>query len=154
MNRRTFLEVAGLGAGLTLLAPSGAAQTMDGLAGSIAQAANRFLDTLDPTERSRASFAFSDAERTRWHWTTPAAVPRNGLALRDMSKAARAAALTLLRSSLSAAGYEQAVQITAVQLELGQDDGLYYVSIFGAPGAVSWVRDMTCRNTARLSGSA
>ena len=138
MKRRTFLEIAGLGAGLALLGSSSQAQTMDGLAGMMAQAAQRFLGTLTTSERSRASFAFDGAERTRWHWTTPAAVPRDGLALRDMSNASRVAALALLRSSLSAAGYEQAVQIIALQLELGQDDGLYYVSIFGAPGAGAW----------------
>lgn len=138
MNRRSFLEVAGLGAGLALLGSSGAAQTIDGLAGNIAQAANRFLDSLSASERSQASFAFPSAERTRWHWTTPAAVPRNGLALRDMSNISRAAALALLRTSQSAMGYEQAVQIIALQLELGQDDGLYYVSVFGAPGTGTW----------------
>jgi hypothetical protein len=137
MNRRTFLEVAGIGAGLAMLGSSGAAQTMDGLAGTMAQAAQRFLGTLSANDRSRASFAFSSTERTRWHWTTPAAVPRNGLALRDMGDASRAAALALLRSSLSATGYEQAVKIIALQLELGQDDGLYYVSVFGAPGVTS-----------------
>lgn len=138
MNRRTFLEVAGLGAGLALLGTSAQAQTMDGLATTMAQAAQRFLTTLTAAERSRASFAFSSEERTRWHWTTPAAVPRNGLALRDLSSASRVAALALLRSSLSLIGYEQAVKIIALQLELGQDDGLYYVSIFGAPGAGTW----------------
>ena len=138
MNRRAFLKVAGLGAGLALLGSSARAQTTEALAGTMAQAAERFLATLTATERSRASFAYANAERTRWHWTTPAAVPRNGLALRDMSDASRTAALALLRSSLSAAGYEQAVRIIALQLELGQDDGLYYVSVFGAPGARTW----------------
>ena len=138
MNRRTFLEVAGLGAGLALLGPSGEAQTMDRLAGTMSQAAQRFLGTLTTSERTQTSFAFASAERTRWHWTTPAAVPRNGLALRDMSDASRVAALALLRSSLSLVGYEQAVKIIALQLELGQDDGLYYVSIFGGPGAGTW----------------
>ena len=138
MNRRAFLKVAGLGVGLALLGSSGQAQTMDGLAATMAQAAQRFLSTLTTSERTQTSFAFPSAERTRWHWTTPAAVPRNGLALRDMSNASRVAALALLRSSLSFAGYEQAVQIIALQLELGQDDGLYYVSIFGTPGTASW----------------
>ncbi len=137
MNRRTLLKVAGLGTGLALLGSSGAAQTMDGLAATMAQAAQRFLGTLTANDRSRTSFAYASAERTRWHWTTPAAVPRNGLALRDMSATSRTAALALLRSSLSAAGFEQAVKIIALQLELGQDDGLYYVSVFGAPGVTS-----------------
>ena len=138
MNRRSFLEVAGFGAGLAVLGSSGRAQTMDGLAATMAAAAQRFLDALSTPERSRSVFAFVGAERTRWHWTTPAAVPRNGVALRDMRNEARVAALALLRSSLSADGYAQAVQIIALQLELGQDDGLYYVSIFGTPGEGLW----------------
>ncbi len=138
MNRQTFLRIAALGASTALLGSNTQAQTTQGLATDMAQAATRFLASLSSAGRNQASFAFANAERTRWHWTTPSAVPRNGLALRDMSSESRTLALALLRTSLSEAGYKQAVAIIALQLELGSDDGLYYVSIFGTPSSAAW----------------
>jgi hypothetical protein len=58
--------------------------------------------------------------------------------LAELNQEGRKLALALLRSSLSEAGYAQAVQIIALQLELNNDDGLYYVSVFGTPGSARW----------------
>ncbi len=138
MNRKTFLKIAALGAIAALLGSSAQAQTTQSLATDMAQVATRFLASLSSAQRNKASFNFANTERNRWHWTTPSAVPRNGLALRDMSSESRTLALALLRTSLSEAGYKQAVAIIALQLELGSDDGLYYVSIFGTPGSSTW----------------
>ncbi len=138
MNRKTFLKIAALGASTALLGSGTKAQTTQGLAVDMATAATRFLASLSNPQRNKASFTFASSERTRWHWTTPSAVPRNGLALRDMSSESRTLALALLRTSLSEAGYKQAVAIIALQLELGQDDGLYYVSVFGTPSGSLW----------------
>jgi Protein of unknown function (DUF3500) len=138
MDRRTFLEIAALGASTALLGSEVQAQTTGSLTAGMAQAATRFLASLTTAQRNKASFDFSSTERTRWHWTTPGAVPRNGLALRDMSTESRTLALALLRSSLSEAGYNQAVAIIALQLELGEDDGLFYVSVFGTPASAAW----------------
>jgi hypothetical protein len=138
MDRRMFLEIAAIGASTALLGSVVEAQTTGGLSAGMAQAATRFLASLSAAQRSKASFAFSSTERTRWHWTTASAVPRNGLALRDMTTESRTLALALLRSSLSEAGYKQAVAIIALQLELGEDDGLFYVSVFGVPASSDW----------------
>jgi hypothetical protein len=135
MNRREFLELAALASGLALL-PNAHAQTS--LAGGMTQAAKSFLEALSATQRQQASFAFLSQERTRWHWTNIAAVPRNGLALEDMSNQQRTLALALLRSSLSETGYKQAVAIMALQLELGSSDLEFYVSVFGTPGTSPW----------------
>ncbi len=135
MNRREFLEVAALAAGLAVVLP---AYAQSGLANNIAQAANRFLASLPNQQRQSAVFTFSSSERTRWHWTTPDAVPRNGLALAEMSSESRSLALALLRSSLSEIGYKQAVAIMALQLELGADDLMYYFSVFGTIGTGLW----------------
>ena len=95
----------------------------------------------------RASFPFAGAERTRWHWTVPASVPRNGLPLGEMSAEQRRLALALLRSSSSPAGYRKALDIMALQgvlqrMSTGVEDpfdpDLYFVSVFGAPGARAW----------------
>jgi hypothetical protein len=135
MKRREFLELVALASGLAVLSP---AYAQSALANNIAQAANRFLASLPTAQRQEAVFAFSSSERTRWHWTTVDAVPRNGVALGDMSNESRALALALLRSSLSEAGYMQAVAIMALQLELGSDDLRYYFSVFGTIGTGLW----------------
>jgi len=109
-------------------------------------AARAFLASLSPSERNRASFVFGSAERTRWHWTVPASVPRNGLPLGTVSTDKRRLALNLLRASTSASGYRKALDIMALQGVLRRmssdpgsfDPDLYYVSVFGTPGARRW----------------
>jgi hypothetical protein len=131
LSRRRFLEVSALGAGGLLLG-RGLAQNTS-LAGGMAQAANQFLNALG-ANRSKASFGFDDAERLRWHWTTPQGFPRNGVALRDMTPSQRTAALALLRSGVSEAGYKKSLEIMGLQAELGQDPEHFFVSVFGTPG--------------------
>jgi hypothetical protein len=135
MNRREFLELAAVAAGLTVFSP---AHAQTNLAANIEQAATRFLTALPAGLRQQASFAFSSNERTRWHWTNINAVPRNGLALANMNNEQRTSALALLRSSLSETGYKQAVAIMALQLELGASDLDFYFSVFGTPGVGTW----------------
>src|SRR5262245_58959747 len=76
------------------------------LAKSIASAAIKFLDSLDSGARTKATYGFADSERLRWHWTTPSGFPRNGLPLREMNDQQKELALTLLRTSISEAGYK------------------------------------------------
>ena len=104
-------------------------------------AANSLLQALDQDQRRQATFAFDDPERVRWHWTVNAAVPRNGLPLRDMTPPQRDLALALLQASLSRNGYEKALAIMALQTETPAPDGdplLFFVSIFGTPGGDRW----------------
>jgi Protein of unknown function (DUF3500) len=105
------------------------------LAKSIASAAIKFLDSLDSGARAKATYGFADSERLRWHWTTPSGFPRNGLPLREMNDQQRDLALTLLRTSISEAGYKKAADIMSLQNDLGNDPLLYYVTVFGTPGA-------------------
>jgi hypothetical protein len=145
LTRADALRLAAVGAaGLAVGAgPAAAAAPADG----IARAARAFLDSLPAAARARATFPFASAERTRWHWTVPASVPRNGLPLGSMSAAQRRRALALLRASTSGAGYRKAVDIMALQGVLQQLNGgdvgtfdadLYYVSVFGTPGSATW----------------
>ena len=108
---------------------------MGALASSIARAANQFLASLNADALAKATYPFGDAERVRWHWTLPRGFPRNGLSLRDMSPDQRALALALLRASVSGAGYQKALDIMSLQRDLGNDPELYYVTLFGTPGA-------------------
>ena len=104
------------------------------LASTIAEAANRFLEALDGDRLAQASYAFNDAERVRWHWTTPRGFPRNGLPLGEMDEAQRTLALALLQASVSEFGYKKSLDIISLQNDLGNDPELYYVTIFGTPG--------------------
>ncbi|MEZ4861944.1 MAG: DUF3500 domain-containing protein [Caldilineaceae bacterium] len=98
------------------------------------EAATKFQNVLTPEQQAKATYAFADAERTRWHWTTPRNFPRNGLPLREMDETQKTLALTLLQSSIAPAGFEKALNIMALQRDLGNDPELYYVTLFGAPG--------------------
>jgi hypothetical protein len=118
-----------------------------GAAADVERAARAFLASLPPADRDRASFPFDGAERTRWHWTVPSSVPRNGLPLGAMPAGSRKLALALLRSSVSPAGYRKALDIMALQgvlrrMDTGLSDpfdpDLFYVSVFGRPGAREW----------------
>jgi Protein of unknown function (DUF3500) len=146
LTRTAILRLAGVGAvGLALgVRPARAARTD---AAAVETAARAFLASLSPADRDRALFPFAGAERTRWHWTVPASVPRNGLPLGAMSAGQRRLALALLRSSSSPAGFRKSLDIMALQGVLQRmstgfsdpfDPNRYYVSVFGTPGARAW----------------
>ena len=145
LTRTAALRLAAAGAaGLAIGAQPARAAASD--TAQVEAAARAFLASLPPDQRTRATFPFGSAERTRWHWTVPAAVPRNGLPLGDVSPETRRLALGLLRASTSASGYRKAVDIMALQGVLQRlnggpgsfDPDLYYVSVFGTPGARTW----------------
>jgi hypothetical protein len=115
-------------------APTAAAAPSALLAAEIGQAATQFLASLDDAGRSTATYDFGDAERQRWHWTTPAGFPRNGLPLNEMNPDQRSLAMGLLRASVSPAGYQKVLDIMSLQSELGNDPQQYYVTLFGTPG--------------------
>jgi Protein of unknown function (DUF3500) len=147
LTRTAALRLAAAGAaGLALGVRAAGAAPID-RAADVVSAARAFLASLSPDQRTRATFSFGGAERTRWHWTVPASVPRNGLPLGQMSPAQRRLALALLRSSVSRAGYRKALDIMALQgvlqrMDTGLDDpfdpDLYFVSVFGKPGTRAW----------------
>lgn len=109
----------------------------------MAQAANNLLAALSPEQKAKASFQFTDAERTNWHFIPRA---RKGLPIKEMSQEQRLLAHALLASGLSHRGYGKAVSIMSLEtilaeLEKGgrggavRDPEMYFVSIFGKPGA-------------------
>jgi Protein of unknown function (DUF3500) len=146
LTRADALRLAAAGGAWLALGvrPAGAAPDV---ATSVDGAARAFLASLSPAARDRAMFPFADGERTRWHWTVPSSVPRNGLPMGAMTGAQRRLALALLRSSTSATGYRKALDIIALQGVLQRmdtrvsdpfDPNRYYVSVFGRPGARAW----------------
>jgi hypothetical protein len=108
------------------------------------QAADAFLASLEPGQRSKALFDFDDAERLNWHFVPRA---RRGLPLREMTAEQQELARGVLRAALSRRGYLTASTIIDLELvlrEMGEnpavrDPELYYFSIFGTPShAAPW----------------
>jgi len=101
-------------------------------------AADAFLASLSAAQRSKALFAFGDAERLNWHFVPRA---RRGLPLKEMSAQQRELARGILQAGLSRPGYLKASTIIDLELvlrEMGEsptfrDPELYYFSIFGTP---------------------
>ena len=120
-------------------------------AAEIGAAVSNWLGGLDSTQRAIATFPFKTDERFAWQYTPG---PREGLALRDMSPEQRAAAIAIVRSSLSERGARELEAIIALETVLGElehevgrpgwqrrDPGLYWFAVFGDPGgtgAWSW----------------
>ncbi|HWC01152.1 MAG TPA: DUF3500 domain-containing protein [Methylomirabilota bacterium] len=138
LGRRRLIR--GLAAALALAQRPAWLRAEESGYGALTRTALAFLAALDPRRTLLASFPFTHAERLNWHY-----VPRRreGLALRDMTPGARAAAHALLQAGLSAAGYAKAVGVMRLEGMLRQTETLgrltrdpdnYAVTIFGTPG--------------------
>ena len=115
---------------------------------TMSEAASRFLETLDETQRKSATFDYSDPRRVDWHFIPKPLgdhPEREGLKVNQMNEGQRKAALALLESALSEVGYEKATQIMALESLLAElqkgksgpirDAQRYYFCIFGKPSA-------------------
>jgi hypothetical protein len=108
----------------------------------MSEAATAFLASLDPQQKGRAVFPFTDQEeRLNWHF-----IPRErkGLALREMSSAQKQLAHALLAAGLSQQGVIKAHTIMSLdqilkEMEQGnakapeRDPEKYYFTVFGEP---------------------
>ncbi len=110
------------------------------------QSAKAFLATLSAEQKSIAVLPLDSPQRVDWHVIPKA--QRKGLQLKDMTDGQRQAALALLRSVLSPAGYEKATKVMALEatireLEKSRQGGAirdperYYFTLFGEPSEVS-----------------
>jgi len=126
------------------------------VADQMAEAAQAWLDALDPGQRAVATGgapsadAGSDAERRTWFYTP---TDHGGLTLGAQRPAQQRLAHRLVASGLSTAGYVTAATIVGLDnvldqvegwsvdwgRERGRDPGLYYLRVFGEPGgAAPW----------------
>jgi hypothetical protein len=134
-TRRTVLAAAAL-------LPFGAAsaQTVDA-AQRIADAANRFLSSLDDGQRAKAMIAFDAGNRLDWHYIPRS---RSGLPLGEMRPGQAEAARALFASVLNPRGLELLDGVRLLEGVLREqqgsfrDPGRYYVSVFGTPGRFPW----------------
>ena len=105
------------------------------------EAANRFLASLTPEQRAKATFAFGEDERQNWHFVP---IERKGLALREMTPTQKHLASALLSAGLSQQGFIKAETVMSLEdvlraIEHGtgpeRDPEKYFFSIFGQPSA-------------------
>ncbi|TAJ87717.1 MAG: DUF3500 domain-containing protein [Reyranella sp.] len=134
-KRRTVLAAAAL-----LPFGSASAQTVDA-AQRIADAANRFLLSLDDGQRQKAMIAFESGKRLDWHYIPRS---RSGLSVGEMRSNQADAARALFASVLSQRGLELLDGVRLLEGVLREqqgsfrDPGRYYVSVFGTPGRFPW----------------
>ncbi len=116
---------------------------------SMTEEAEKFLATLDQTQRTAATFDYDDPRRVAWHFIPlplgDKTEEREGLKIRQMDETQRKAALALLKSALSEVGYDKATKIMAMEnllaeLQKGKsgpirDAERYYFCVFGKPAA-------------------
>lgn len=110
-------------------------------------AARKFLATLTPEQKKKATFPFDDKARLAWFFTPQQDKERNftrvGVRMEELSAEQKSAALELLRSGLSKRGYEQATTIMSLEgllkdLEgpkgaMVRNTGWYFITVFGDP---------------------
>jgi hypothetical protein len=134
-TRRTVLAAAAL-----LPFGGASAQTVDA-AQRIAEAANRFLLSLDEGQRQKAMIEFDSANRLDWHYIPRS---RSGLALGEMRAGQADAARALFASVLNQRGLELLDGVRLLEGVLREQQGSYrdpdryYVSVFGTPGRFPW----------------
>jgi len=128
--------LAGAAAGLAARAAFQAIATVP-----LAEAAGAWIATLDDAQRARGMRPFADNARTDWHFVPKPA--RKGVQLRDMTPVQEEAALGLLRSMLSEAGYGKSLAIMSLEEILRRLEGTkaknirdpkrYFFTVFGTP---------------------
>ena len=142
MSRLTLLRLA-VAAAIVATLMGSAMFASPRSAAAMAKAAGQFLDGLTPEQRARATFAFNAEERLRWHFIPNEMFPRKGLMIKEMSEQQRRLAHDLLRTGLSARGYNKVTAI--IQLEdvlkvveaggrFARNKEEYLFSVFGTPG--------------------
>ena len=124
---------------------------------AMAEAATRFLASLNPAQRKLATFPFAGDERYTWNYRPTQGgdsrfFDRNGLRIMNMTKEQQQLALALIDAGMSKRSAEQARWIMELENELREheradgrtflgvrDSELYWFTIFGEPGgAAPW----------------
>jgi Protein of unknown function (DUF3500) len=120
------------------------------VAAQMAEAASAWLDMLDAEQRTIGQGAVpaddpSDNERRRWFYTP---TDHGGITIHHQRPAQQRAAMRLISTGLSPAGYVTVAMIMGLEnvldyvegfkasfdRERGRDPGMYYLRVFGEPG--------------------
>ena len=112
-------------------------------AASMSSAADKWLKSLSPEQRQRATFAFDSDERLKWHFIPNEMFPRHGVTIKEMSEPQRALARDFMKTGLSAHGYTTATSIMELEnvllaiekgVRFARDHEAYQLTVFGTPG--------------------
>ncbi len=142
---RTIRLTVCIGAALLSFAPIVSGSALE----RCTDAAEDYIDALDPEQRSRAIESFDSLERRKWAYLTGSKSRTHGLALGDLSDRQKVLAHRLIACALSAQGYQKAAGIIRLDdrvrermdalifpltsdFEIGQD--FYWLGVFGKPG--------------------
>jgi hypothetical protein len=108
----------------------------------ILRAATELLSALSESQRQAVSFPIDSDAWQRWYNIHPF-VMRHGLLMEDLDEAQRAAAMSLMRATLSSPGCKTAEDIMKLNYTIGEITGsweeygewVYFLSIMGTPSA-------------------
>ncbi len=103
----------------------------------LVQSSTALLNSLDVDQRALAMFPFNDEERLNWHYVPK---DRAGLPLNRMTDEQKELALAVLKTALSAKGFEKVETIRSLEDVLRAMEGSnfrdpekYYFTFFGEP---------------------
>lgn len=109
---------------------------------AVVAAAQVFLNSLAAEQRAAAMYAFDDPRRAKWSNLPAEMSRRNGVRIRDLDAAQRAALQDFLATALSPEGYATVQGVVGAEDALGESwwAGLlgwgsdnYFLAFFGAP---------------------
>jgi uncharacterized protein YxeA len=103
--------------------------------------ANKFLNSLNQKQRSKAQMNFETSSKFDWHYLPATMYPRAGIALNQLNGEQKKILFELLHSSLSEAGYAKTQQIISLENVLSEIEGdkvmrdseKYYTAFYGNP---------------------
>jgi hypothetical protein len=110
-------------------------------------AARAFEASLGSVQRAAVQYSFNSPKRSGWSSVPTNLVPRNGVAVSDLSARQRARLWALLRTIMSPQGYADEVGVrkadtylklgyrgaTSVASTFDYGEGRYYIAFFGSP---------------------
>ena len=111
-------------------------------AAAMAKAATQFVSSLSAEQKAKAVLPFDSEDRLRWHFIPNEMFPRKGIMIKEMNEAQRRLAHDLLRTGLSARGYNKVTSIIELEdilrvIEAGgkfaRSKEEYLFSVFGTP---------------------
>lgn len=131
--------------GLVAVLACGAACAEEGAsAEEVTKAVYLWLDGLTDEKLAQGQFPFDSPERTNWTYLPQV---RAGLPLKQQTEAQQAAALLVVKSSLSALGFDTVSTIRRLEVVLRdemkhnpdmRDPDNYYLAVFGKPSDKVW----------------
>lgn len=103
-------------------------------------AANAFIATLTPEQTPRAVYEYDSPMKPKWNNLPPNMAARAGIPLENLSDSQRGLALAVVRSVVSAYGYQKMMDVIDADAEFGRTGatfptGLnaYMLAVFGKP---------------------